>query len=111
MGSVASTHKEKYRTPFAPVMPDVEFVRFNDTDDLKAKFSADVCAICIEPVQGEGGIHPVSMSSSLPLANSAILPARYYWRMRYRAVLGVRGNGLLISTTAYSLMSQRWRNR
>ena len=60
MGSVATTHKEKYRTPFAPVMPDVEFVRFNDVDDLKAKFSADVCAICIEPVQGEGGIHAVS---------------------------------------------------
>lgn len=60
MGSVATTHKEKYRTPFAPVMPDVEFVRFNDVDDLKEKFSADVCAICIEPVQGEGGIHPVS---------------------------------------------------
>ena len=30
MGSVATTHKEKYREPFAPVMPDVEFVRFND---------------------------------------------------------------------------------
>ena len=27
MGSVAATHKEKYREPFAPVMPDVEFVR------------------------------------------------------------------------------------
>jgi len=60
MGSVATTHKEKYRTPFAPVMPGVEFVRFNDVDDLKAKFSEEVCAICIEPVQGEGGIHPIS---------------------------------------------------
>jgi acetylornithine/N-succinyldiaminopimelate aminotransferase len=60
MGSVATTHKEKYRTPFAPVMPDVEFVRFDDVEDLRAKFSNDVCAICIEPVQGEGGIHPVS---------------------------------------------------
>jgi acetylornithine/N-succinyldiaminopimelate aminotransferase len=64
MGAVATTHKEKYRQPFAPVMPDVEFVRFNDVEDLRAKFSAsggkDVCAICIEPLQGEGGIHPVS---------------------------------------------------
>ena len=60
MGSVATTHKEKYREPFAPVMPDVEFVRFNDIDDLKAKFSSEVCAICIEPIQGEGGIHPAS---------------------------------------------------
>ena len=60
MGSVATTHKEKYRTPFAPVMPDVEFVRFNDVEDLRKKFSKDVCGICIEPIQGEGGIHPVS---------------------------------------------------
>jgi acetylornithine/N-succinyldiaminopimelate aminotransferase len=60
MGSVATTHKEKYRLPFAPVMPGVEFVRFNDVADLRAKFSSEFCAICIEPVQGEGGIHPVS---------------------------------------------------
>ena len=60
MGSVATTHKEKYRLPFAPVMADVEFVRFNDVADLRAKFSEDVCGICIEPIQGEGGIHPVS---------------------------------------------------
>jgi acetylornithine/N-succinyldiaminopimelate aminotransferase len=60
MGAVATTHKLKYREPFEPVMPGVEFVRFNDVDDLRAKFSDDICAICIEPVQGEGGIHPVS---------------------------------------------------
>ncbi|MEO6815453.1 MAG: aspartate aminotransferase family protein [Edaphobacter sp.] len=60
MGSVSTTHKEKYREPFGPVMPGVEFVRFNDVDDLRAKFSEDICGICIEPLQGEGGIHPVS---------------------------------------------------
>jgi acetylornithine/N-succinyldiaminopimelate aminotransferase len=60
MGSVATTHKEKYRLPFEPVMPGVEFIRFNDVADLRAKFSTEFCAICIEPVQGEGGIHPVS---------------------------------------------------
>ncbi|HEV2710239.1 MAG TPA: aspartate aminotransferase family protein [Edaphobacter sp.] len=60
MGSIATTHKEKYREPFGPVMPGVEFVRFNDVEDLRAKFSEDICGICIEPLQGEGGIHPVS---------------------------------------------------
>ena len=60
MGSVATTHKEKYREPFAPVMPGVDFVRFNDVADLRAKFSNEVCGICIEAIQGEGGIHPVS---------------------------------------------------
>ena len=60
MGSVATTHKEKYRTPFNPVMPNVEFVRFNDVDDLRAHFSDEVCGVCIEPIQGEGGIHTVT---------------------------------------------------
>lgn len=62
MGSVATTHKEKYREPFAPVMPDVEFVTFNDVNDLKAKFSDDVCAVLLEAIQGEGGIRPVSQA-------------------------------------------------
>ena len=60
MGSVAATWKDKYREPFDPVMPGVEFVRFNDIADLKAKFSTDVCAVLIEAIQGEGGIRPVS---------------------------------------------------
>ena len=60
MGSVAATWKDKYREPFDPVMPGVEFVRFDDIEDLKAKFSDDVCAVLVEAVQGEGGIRPVS---------------------------------------------------
>lgn len=60
IGSISTTHKPKYREPFNPLLPGVEFVRFDDVADLKAKFSTDVCAICMEPVQGEGGIRPVS---------------------------------------------------
>ncbi len=60
MGSVATTHKQKYREPFHPVMPGVEFLPFNDVEALRSAFSQDICAICIEPLQGEGGIHPVS---------------------------------------------------
>ncbi len=60
MGSLATTFTEKYRKPFAPVMPGVTFVKFNDVEDLKQKFDDDVCAVCIETIQGEGGIHPVS---------------------------------------------------
>jgi len=60
MGAVATTHKEKYREPFEPVMGGVEFVRFDDVADLRAKFNDEVCGICIEAVQGEGGVRPVS---------------------------------------------------
>ncbi len=59
-GAVSITSTEKYRLPFAPVVPGVEFVRFNDVDDLEAKFDPTVCAILLETVQGEGGIYPVS---------------------------------------------------
>jgi acetylornithine/N-succinyldiaminopimelate aminotransferase len=60
MGSVSTTYKDKYREPFEPLVPGVEFVRFNDVDHLRSSFSNEVCAILIEPVQGEGGIRPVS---------------------------------------------------
>ena len=60
MGSVSTTHKDKYREPFQPLVPGVEFVRFNDVEHLRASFSNEVCAVLIEPVQGEGGIRPVS---------------------------------------------------
>ena len=59
-GAMSTTHKEKYRLPFAPMVPGVEFVRFNDVADLESKFDSTVCAIGFEFVQGEGGIRPVS---------------------------------------------------
>jgi acetylornithine aminotransferase/acetylornithine/N-succinyldiaminopimelate aminotransferase len=59
-GSISATYKEKYRLPFSPVVPGFEFVNFNDIEDLRAKFSSDVCAILLEAVQGEGGVRPLS---------------------------------------------------
>jgi acetylornithine aminotransferase/acetylornithine/N-succinyldiaminopimelate aminotransferase len=59
-GAISVTATEKYRLPFAPVVPGVEFLRFNDVADLESKFDDSVCGILIETVQGEGGIYPVS---------------------------------------------------
>ncbi|MBI3405258.1 MAG: aspartate aminotransferase family protein [Acidobacteria bacterium] len=59
-GSVSITHTAKYREPFEPLVPGAEFVKFNDVADLEAKFDAAVCAIVMETIQGEGGIHAVS---------------------------------------------------
>jgi acetylornithine aminotransferase/acetylornithine/N-succinyldiaminopimelate aminotransferase len=59
-GAVSATYKEKYRAPFAPVVSGFEFVKFNDVDDLRAKFSTEVCAILLEAIQGEGGVRPLS---------------------------------------------------
>ena len=55
-GAVSITHTAKYREPFEPLVPGVEFVRFNDVADLEAKFDNSVCALVLETIQGEGGI-------------------------------------------------------
>jgi acetylornithine/N-succinyldiaminopimelate aminotransferase len=59
-GAVSVTSTEKYRLPFSPTLPGVEFVRFNDVADFESKFDDTVCAVILETIQGEGGIHPVS---------------------------------------------------
>jgi acetylornithine aminotransferase/acetylornithine/N-succinyldiaminopimelate aminotransferase len=59
-GAISATYKEKYRAPFEPVVPGFEFVNFNDIDDLRAKFSNEVCGILLEAIQGEGGVRPLS---------------------------------------------------
>ena len=79
-GAVSVTSTEKYRLPFAPLVPGVDFVRFNDVADLEAKFDDTVCAILIETVQGEGGIYPVSeafwnRAGSLATQHGALLIA------------------------------------
>jgi len=77
-GSLTTTGQAKYREPFAPMLPGVSFVGLNDLDDLKWKFDSSVCAICLETVQGEGGIRPVSpdflrMARELTKKNDALL--------------------------------------
>jgi len=59
-GSLATTGQAKYRHPFAPLVPGVNFVAFNDLEDLRRQFDSSVCAVCLETIQGEGGIRPVS---------------------------------------------------
>jgi acetylornithine/N-succinyldiaminopimelate aminotransferase len=59
-GALATTGQEKYRHPFAPLVPGVSFVGFDDLADLKRQFDGSVCAVCIETIQGESGIRPAS---------------------------------------------------
>jgi acetylornithine/N-succinyldiaminopimelate aminotransferase len=79
-GAVSVTATEKYRLPFAPLVPGVEFVRFNDVADLESKFDDTVCAMLLETIQGEGGIYPVSedfwnRARALATKNGALLIA------------------------------------
>ena len=77
-GALATTGQPKYRAPFVPLMPGVTFVKFNDLDDLKRKFDSTICAVCIETIQGEGGVCPVNrefleLASRLTKQSGALL--------------------------------------
>jgi len=58
VGSLSVTGQSKYQKQFAPLMGDVGFVPFNDSAALRETVDEDTCAIILEPLQGEGGIHP-----------------------------------------------------
>ena len=60
-GTLAVTDRPAFRDQFEPVMPGVHFVAPDDVDALRAAVSAErTAAIIVEPVQGEGGVQPLS---------------------------------------------------
>jgi predicted acetylornithine/succinylornithine family transaminase len=60
MGALALTGQPKYRKDFDPMLEGVRFVARNDIDALRAAMDERVCAIVLEPIQGEGGIQETS---------------------------------------------------
>ena len=59
-GALAATGQPGKRAAFEPLAPAVRFAQLNDAASLAAAVGPDVGAILIEPVQGEGGIHPAT---------------------------------------------------
>ena len=55
-GTLAVTGQEKYQADYRPLIPNTVEVEFNNVAELKEKFNDDICAIILEPVQGEGGL-------------------------------------------------------
>ncbi len=56
LGALSATGREKYRTPFAPLVPGFTHVDYNDLVAIEAAVTERTCAVIIETVQGEGGI-------------------------------------------------------
>ncbi|MDR2478711.1 MAG: acetylornithine/succinylornithine family transaminase [Treponema sp.] len=47
-------------TGFGPMLPGFSYAEFNNLDSFKSMITGDTVAIMLEPVQGEGGIHPAT---------------------------------------------------
>jgi len=67
-GAMSATAQGKYQEPFKPVVPGFHYVPFGDADAVEAAMSDSVCAVLVEPVQGEGGVN--------------VAPREYFVRLR-----------------------------
>src|SRR5712691_10640270 len=59
-GALSVTSDEHYRAPFEPLVPGVRFVPVNNPAALLAAVSESTAAIIAEPIQGEGGVRPLT---------------------------------------------------
>lgn len=55
-GTLAVTGQEKYQADYRPLIPNTVEIEFNNIAELQEKFNDDICAIILEPIQGEGGL-------------------------------------------------------
>src|SRR5439155_9228680 len=58
LGALSATGQPPKRASFEPLVPGVTFAKLNDSGSLAAAIGDDTACILIEPIQGEGGIHP-----------------------------------------------------
>jgi len=69
-GALSVTWDEHYRAPFAPLVPGVVFVAADDADALETAITADTAAIIVEPIQGEGGVRPMTQAAADAVARA-----------------------------------------
>jgi len=53
--AMTATGQEKYHKGYAPLLPGFEYAQFNDIGSVEALMDDKVCAVIVEPIQGEGG--------------------------------------------------------
>ena len=56
-GSISTTGQPKYHKGFEPLLPGIDFADFNDLASVEKLVTDETCAILLEPLQAEGGIH------------------------------------------------------
>jgi predicted acetylornithine/succinylornithine family transaminase len=62
LACVTATGQKKYRVGFDPLPQGFKIVPFNDLQAVEEAIDDSICAVMVEPVQGEGGIVPADES-------------------------------------------------
>ncbi|MDL2237165.1 aspartate aminotransferase family protein [Christensenellaceae bacterium OttesenSCG-928-K19] len=59
LATLSATGQDKFHQPFEPCTYNWTYVAANDQSGMKDAINADTCAVMIELIQGEGGVHPL----------------------------------------------------
>ena len=62
LATLTATGQDSFHQHFHPLPTGFKYCRFNDLDSLKTILDEQVCAIILEPIQGEGGVNVVEDS-------------------------------------------------
>jgi predicted acetylornithine/succinylornithine family transaminase len=102
MGAISVTYKAVYREAFNPLIPGVCFSPFNDQAAAREIIGPATCAVIVEPVQGEGGIHAATPEFLRELRN---LCDRYGALLIFDEIqCGLGRTGRLWAHEAYGIM-------
>lgn len=60
LAAITATGQPKYQKSFTPLVPGFSYIPYNSVEALKAAVNENTCAVMMEPVQGESGVHPAT---------------------------------------------------
>jgi predicted acetylornithine/succinylornithine family transaminase len=71
-GALSVTSDEHYRTPFGPLLSGITFVPVNNPEALAKAVSRNTAAIIAEPIQGEGGVRPLTAAFAAAINEACV---------------------------------------
>ena len=90
-GALSVTHDEHYRAPFAPLLGPVTFVDPRMPEAVAAAVTDRTAAIIAEPIQGEGGIRPMSREFAQAITDACTRTGTLYIADEVQTGLGRTG--------------------
>ena len=59
LGALAATANTRFQEPFQPLPRGFVHVAYNDASAIAAAIDSSTCAVLLEPIEGESGVHPL----------------------------------------------------
>lgn len=71
LATLTATGQDKFHNYFFPFPTGFNYIEANSIESLKENLTSDVCAIMMEAIQGEGGVHPLNIDFVLKVCKLA----------------------------------------